>query len=195
VIILICLLLVVLCVGATIGAIYVIGSKKRLRRFSDWLTRFVNGFVSRFTRGRRNNILQPEPINKFFGELHQDFVEIRRDRRILIRPFIWAVLANLADVALIWIAFWSLGTIVNPALLFVAFGVASIASAVSVTPGGAGVYETIMIAFLASSNVPASAAIAGTLIARVTLVLGTIFFGYLFYQLTVIKYGKTNLKR
>jgi uncharacterized protein (TIRG00374 family) len=93
-------------------------------------------------------------------------------------------------VALLWIAFLALGYAVNPALLFVAFGLASIASAVSVTPGGAGVYETIMITFLASSSVPADVAIAGTLIARVTLVLGTILFGYVFYQLTIARYGK-----
>ena len=84
----------------------------------------------------------------------------------------------------------SLGYEVSPAILFVAFGVSSLASAVSATPGGAGVYEAIMIAFLASSNVPADVAIAGTLLARVTLVLGTILFGYIFYQLTVLKYGK-----
>jgi hypothetical protein len=38
--------------------------------------------------------------------------------------------------------------------------------------------------------VPPDVAIAGTLLARVTLVLGTIIFGYVFYQLTVLKYGK-----
>jgi hypothetical protein len=47
-----------------------------------------------------------------------------------------------------------------------------------------------MIAFLASAGVPADIAIAGTLVARVTLLLGTVIFGYLFYQLTIVKYGK-----
>jgi len=195
VIILLCTMLVVLCVGATIGVIYVIGNKHRLEVFSNWLTRFVNRIVKKVTRGRKPNAVKAEIIPKFFSELHDDFIAIKRDRRILIRPFIWAILANLADIALIWIAFWSLGFMINPAILFVAFGVASIASAVSVTPGGAGVYETIMIAFLASSNVAPNVAIAGTLIARVTLVLGTILFGYVFYQLTVAKYGKRSLKR
>lgn len=195
VILYVCLLLVVLTVGATVGTIYVIGSRARLTRFADWLTKVVNRFVSFVTRGRRKDTMKAAPVEKFFRELHDDYLAIRKDRKILVRPFIWAAVANLADVALIWIAFWSLGTIVDPALLFVAFGVASIASAVSVTPGGAGVYEAIMIAFLASSNVPASAAIAGTLIARVTLVLGTILFGYLFYQLTVMRYGKSPTQR
>jgi len=192
VIILLCSGLVAACIAATVGAIYVIGSKRRLETFSQWLTRRVNAVVRFFTRGRKKQAVKPNTIPTFFSELHDDYLAIRRDRRILIRPFIWALLANLADIALIWVAFWSLGFAINPAILFIAFGLASIASAVSVTPGGAGVYETIMIAFLASSNVAANVAIAGTLIARVTLILGTILFGYLFYQFTVVKYGKRS---
>jgi putative heme transporter len=193
--ILLCSGLFVLAVGATIFTVYIISSKSRLERFSDWLTRKVNRVVRIFTRGRKRKLLRAEVLQKFFGDLHDDYVAIRREKRILIKPFIWATLANIADVALIWIAFWALGYMVSPATLFVAFGLSSIASAFSVTPGGAGVYEAIMIAFLATSGVPADAAIAGTLLARVTLVVGTIAFGYAFYQLTVIKYGKNPIQR
>jgi uncharacterized protein (TIRG00374 family) len=112
-----------------------------------------------------------------------------------VKPFIWALVANLMDVALIFIAFWSFGVQVNPAVIFIAFGLSSIASVVSVTPGGAGVYEAIMIAFLASTGIPTEVAIAGTLLARVLLMLGTILFGYVFYQLTILKYGKSTTER
>jgi uncharacterized protein (TIRG00374 family) len=190
VILLLCIGLAFVALGGTILGIWIIGNKTRMEKFSHWLTLKVNRFVSRLTRGRKKNVLKRTLLPKFFNELHDDYLAIRRDRRILIKPFIWAVLANLADVALLWIAFWSLGVAVNPALLFVAFGLSSIAGGASAIPGGAGVYETVMIAFLASSQVPAEVAIAGTLLARVTLVIGTILFGYLFYQLTVIKYGK-----
>jgi uncharacterized protein (TIRG00374 family) len=170
--------------------LFVIGNSIRLKKFSGWLTRFVNGFMTRVTRGKKTQTLKLEIIEDFFEELHQDYISIKREKRILIRPFLWAVVMNLADVALIAISFMALGYFVNPAILFVAFGVSSVASIVSVTPGGAGVYEAIMIAFLASAGVPADVAIAGTLLARVTLLLGTILFGYIFYQLTILKYGK-----
>lgn len=193
--ILLCSGLFVLAVGASIFTVYIISSRPRLERFSAWLTAKVNNLVRKLTRGRKRKVLKATILEKFFSDLHDDYLAIRREKRILIKPFIWATLANIADVALIWIAFWALGHAVNPATLFVAFGLSSIASAFSVTPGGAGVYEAIMIAFLASSGVPADAAIAGTLLARVTLVVGTILFGYLFYQLTVIKHGKSPVKR
>lgn len=190
VILLLCIGLAFVALGATVLGVWIIGNRTRLEKFSNWLTRTVNKVVAKVTRGRKKAALKRTMLPNFFIELHDDYLAIRRDRRILIKPFIWAVLANLADVALIWVAFWSLGVMINPALLFVAFGLASLAGGISVTPGGAGVYETIMIAFLASSQVSAEVAIAGTLLARVTLVLGTILFGYLFYQLTVLKYGK-----
>jgi len=191
-IILLSSILVLLCLGAIVGTIYIVGSNRRLETFSAWLTTFINKTVRKITRGKKRKILKTHIIPDFFTELHQDYLAIRREKKVLIKPFLWAVVANLADVALLWIAFWALGFTVSPAILFVAFGVSSLASAISVTPGGAGVYEAIMIAFLASSGISADVAIAGTLLARVTLVLGTILFGYVFYQLTVVKYGRST---
>lgn len=182
--------LVVAAVGATWLGVWLIKSKHRLERFSAWLTRTVNRLIRWVTRGKKRTAVKEALILEFFEGLHDDYLAIRRERKILRMPFVWAIIANLLDVALIWISFWSLGYPLDPALLFIAFGIASIAGAVSVTPGGAGVYEAVMVAFLAASGITPEVAIAGTLLARVTLLAGTILFGYMFYQLTIIKYGK-----
>lgn len=182
--------LAVLSVAGTIGTIYVIKTKRHLLRFSAWLTRVVNKFVSFVTRRHKPEVVKDGVIEHFFEDLHNDYLEIRKEKKILIVPFIWALFANLMDVFLLFIAFWALGFSINPAILVVAFGLSSIASVFSVTPGGAGVYEAIFIAFLATAGVPPDVAIAGTLMARVALLLGTIVFGYFFYQLTISKYGK-----
>lgn len=182
--------LVVVAVGGTLTGIWLIKDLARMRKFSAWLTKTANKFVTWITRGRKKGVVKAEVLLEFFDGLHDDFLAIRRDRKILVKPFAWSIVANILDVALIWIAFDSLGYPLDPALLFVAFGIASIAGAVSVTPGGTGVYEAVMVAFLAASHVPPEIAIAGTLLARVTLLSGTILFGYIFYQLTVLKYGK-----
>lgn len=188
-------ILTLVVVVGTILLIYIIGSKRQLTVFSKWLTRQCNRVVSLLTRGKNRQAVKPETIKNFFIELHDDYIEIRQEKRILIRPLLWAVAANLADVTLLMVAFLALGVWVNPAILFIAFGISSIASVISVTPGGAGVYEAIMIAFLASAGVPAEIAIAGTLVARVALLLGTIVFGYLFYQMTIVKYGTDPIQR
>jgi uncharacterized protein (TIRG00374 family) len=190
-VILVSLGLATLSIGGTILAIFLISSRARLEKFSEKLAKFVNRIVRKLTRGKKRVLVREKTLKSFFVELHDDYMAIRRERKILVKPFIWATLANMADVALLWIAFAALGYPLNPAILFIAFGLSSIGGALSATPGGAGVYEAIMIAFLASSQVPADVAIAGTLLARVTLVLGTVLFGYAFYQLTVVKYGKS----
>jgi len=182
--------LAIAAIGGTLILIWLIKSNERLRHFSIWLTKTINRFVRFVTRGKRRVVVREELFLDFFGGLHDDYLALRRERKMLVSPFLWAAIANILDVTLIWISFWALGIAIDPALLFVAFGVASIAGALSVTPGGTGVYEAVMVAFLATSGVSPEVAIAGTLLARVTLLSGTILFGYIFYQLTIMKYGK-----
>jgi len=187
---LLCALLVIGAVAGTLGVAFIVSSRKNLMKFSGWLTHLVNRFSKFITRGRKKSLLKPDLIANFFNDLHEDYLAIRRDVRVLFVPFVWAIIANILDVALLFIAFWALGVTVNPAALFIAFGLSSIGGVIAATPGGAGAYEVIMVAFLSATGVEPDIAIAGTLLARVTLVLGTIIFGYIFYQLTINKYGK-----
>lgn len=185
-------ILIVGVIAAIVLTIHMVGNHRRLIRFSGWITRTANGIVSKLTRGKKTDVLKLQKVESFFTEIHQDYLEILDEKKILIQPLIWAIVTNILDMALVEIAFLALGTWVNPATLFVAYGISSIVGAVSAIPGGAGVYEAIMITFLVSSGVPADVAIAGTLLARITLIGGTILFGYLFYQLTINKYGKAT---
>jgi uncharacterized membrane protein YbhN (UPF0104 family) len=47
-----------------------------------------------------------------------------------------------------------------------------------------------MASFLVATGVPKDIAIAGTVLTRVILLLGTIVFGYIFYQDALVRYGK-----
>jgi uncharacterized protein (TIRG00374 family) len=182
--------LAVVSIGGSLAVIYIISAKRHLVRFSAWLTRISNRAISFVTAGRKKDVVADGVIEHFFTDMHEDYLVIKKDARILFVPFLWALVANVFDVLLLFIAFWALGAPVNPAILVVAFGLSSIASVFSITPGGAGVYEAVFIAFLATAGVPADLAIAGTLLARVALLLGTVLFGYFFYQMTINKYGK-----
>lgn len=192
-IIIIILASITILVGLFAFLVYSISNKKRVMKLSVWLVRATNKIVGFFTRGRKKGLLKYEKVGDFFIGLHQDYSEILKDKKVLLVPFLWSILAMAIDATLILIAFWSLGFWVNPAAIFIAFSLSSIVTTIfSVTPGGAGVYETVMITFLASTGVSADIAIAGTLVARAALLLGTIGFGYIFYQLTINKYGKIS---
>lgn len=192
---LISLLIVVAAVVVSIIGLYLLSSKRRLTLFAGWLTRFTNRTVTRLSRGRKPQVVEDHVILDFFTDIHDDYVQIRRDKGLLKKPFLWSIVTNLADVALLFIAFASFGVYINPAMLFIAFGLSSMAAAITITPGGAGGYEAVMIAFLATAGVAPHIAIAGTLLARVMLLIITIVSGYIFYQLTLVRHGKSPIKR
>lgn len=175
----------------TLFVIYIISSESRLQSFSRGLSRTINNFGHKVLR-RKKALLREPDVEKIFMDLHADYLEIKRDPKVLKKPIIWAFVYNLAEIAMFMLAFAALGSWVNPAPLLIAYGVAGLAGLLVITPGGAGAYEALMISFLASAGVVQDVAIAGILLARVTLMLGTIISGYIFYQLTVLQYGKNG---
>ena len=112
------------------------------------MTKAINLVVKIGTFGRIKRLLEYSRVTKFFREMHEDATELLKDKRLLIEPFIWGIIYAFFDVLMFFVVFLSLGSLVNPAILVVGYGIAGMASLVSITPGGAGVYELIMIFFL-----------------------------------------------
>lgn len=178
-----------------ISLIFLLSNSRRIDAFTSWLTKKANWLGRKVTFGRKSRLVHYQKIKKFFNELHEDFMALRADKKLLIKPYLWGLAYTAGDVALFSIAFIALGESVNPAPILIAYGVAAMAGFFVATPGGAGAYEAIMVAFLAAAGVSQGAAIAGILLARVILLLGTIIFGYIFYQHALIKYGKRKLPK
>lgn len=175
-----------------LGGIYLFSSKSRIDAFGGWLTRVTNKIVRRVTFGRRRVLIKQKPMQVFFDDMHHDFLELRHDKKLLIKPFLWGLVFMGLDAGLFVITFWALGEPVNPAPVLIAYGVASMASFFMLTPGGAGAYEAIMVAFLAVAGLASGTAIAGIVLTRVILLLGTIGFGYIFYQRALFRYGRRH---
>lgn len=175
----------------------VLRTKQRAHRFASWATHTVNAVVRGVTFGKVGHIITVDTMTVFVDDLHDDYIELMKDKRILVRPYLWGLVYTAADAALFLVAFWALGITVNFAPIVIAYGLAAVAGFFVVTPGGAGAYEALMIGFLALAGVARGSAIAGVLLARVILLVGTIVFGYIFYQQTIWKYAKsgTPLKR
>lgn len=170
--------------------VYLLSSRHRMWKFSAWVVRTGNRLVNKVTFGRKTSALRYGQVEKFFTDIHFDYRALRRDRRVLAKPFMWGIMFTLFDVALFMITFWSMGVVINPAPVLIAYGVAAVVAILFITPGGAGAYEAVMVGFLALAGVNKSEAIAGIVLARVILMVGTILFGYIFYQRSIIKYGQ-----
>lgn len=174
---------------AILGGIYLFSSLRRIDLFAGWIYRTINLVLRKITFGNKRKWLDEETIESFLKDMHEDFVELRRDKQLLVKPLFWGIIYTLGDAGLFMIAFWALGEVFNPAPILIAYGVATLAGLFVLTPGGAGAYEAIMVTFLAFAGIAGGVAIAGTLLARVVILLGTVLFGYVFYQHALSTYG------
>ena len=185
-------LLVLIIVLMTFALIFMFSSRRRLHKTSKVITRLINTAVRWATLRRHRQFLDNERVDRFFEEMQDDFHELAADKKLIAKPLAWGAVYAIFDVAMFVVAFASLGAMVNPAMLLVGYGVAGLAGIFAFTPGGAGVYEAIMIIFLSMAGMPPDVAIAGIILTRVILLTGTIILGYVFYQHALIKYGKPH---
>ena len=88
---------------------------------------------------------------------------LARDRRTLVMSLTWASLNWLLDAASLWCFVAAFGKLVNPVELFAAYGIANVAGALPVTPGGLGVVDSIAPLLLVSFGVTRSVATLGVL--------------------------------
>ncbi len=88
---------------------------------------------------------------------------LARDRRTLVLSLTWAALNWLLDAASLWCFVAAFGKFVNPVELFAAYGIANVAGALPLTPGGLGVVDSIAPLLLISFGVTRSVATLGVL--------------------------------
>ena len=174
---------------------YLVGSESRMRNFARWLTRKLNYLVKKITFGRKAELLGLARVEKLFSDFHSDFMALKSDKKLLLKPIIWSFSFNILEIMLFMVSFWALGEWVNPAVLLIAYGAATLIGVFMLTPGGAGAYEAVMIGVLTASGVAAGVAFAGIILMRAILIIGTLASGFIVYQHALHKYGRPNLKK
>lgn len=180
--------------AVTLFAWYIMSNKRRMMSFASQLTRFVNKIVRRVTFNRKKEVLNKEHVTGFFVDIVSDFETLKDQKELLTKPAIWCVIFNITDIMLFAITFWALGSGFDPAMLFIAYVVATVIGGVIFTPGGIGGFEVVMIAILAASGMDGGVATSGVILARVILVIVTLLSGYIVYHRAIKIYGKPKTK-
>jgi len=177
----------VVAVGAVVGGAVLLSRERLMRRVVVGITKAIN-WVTRLVV--RRNVLDVEQAMGFAEGLHTEFVEIAADKRPLLAPLLWSIVINIVESSMFWVAMAAFGYFADPALVFIAYGLATIMSLIVVTPNGAGAYELVMIGYLVAGGAPSSIVIAAVVLARVILLFGNILFGWAFYQHTIVTAGR-----
>jgi hypothetical protein len=123
------------------------------------------GFASRVLRmvGDKVPFLSGERVERAVLEAAHSFSLLARDRRVMAWALVWASLNWLLDAASLWCFVAAFGHLVNPVELFAAYGIANVAGALPLTPGGLGVVDSITPLLLVGFGVTRSAATLGVL--------------------------------
>jgi len=178
-----------------IFASYLMGEKRRIISFSKWVSRLSNKVVRKVTFGRKKQIVTDETTVKFASDIYEDFLAIKKHKRLLIKPLIWSLVFIVSDISLFAVTFLALGVPFSPSVLILAVGAASVIGAVLITPGGVGGYEATMVMVLAAGGMLASDATSGVILTRVILILVSLLSGYFVYHKAMKKYGKPNMEK
>jgi uncharacterized protein (TIRG00374 family) len=185
--------LVTLLVVGTLIAGYIIESRSRIITTLTFLTRILNAFIGFFRRGK------PETINidgaqKTFLELHDSYKRLKENWRDLKLPFFYMMLANLTEIAAVYVVYIAFGHLVNFGAVILAYAIANFAGLISVLPAGIGIYEGLMTAVLAATGIPARLSIPVTIMYRVLNMFIQLAPGYIFYQ-KAVRAGLGNRKQ
>ena len=169
-------------IGLIILAWLIVRKQKNIDWLADVSSRFINKIVRKVTRGKKRKFLKEDSVTKFFNDLREDYLNLKKNRRVLGKPMVWGLIYSFLELATYWVVGCSLG---HPEILpqiMIAEGVGSVVGTVMVTPGGMGGYEGAFIAVLVATGVDLQTATITVIVTRVFVLVGTIVSGYGFYQ-------------
>jgi hypothetical protein len=113
--------------------------------------------------GDRIPFLSGEKVEHAVLEAAASFSLLARDKRVMAWALLWASLNWLLDAASLWCFMAAFGARPNPIELFAVYGIANVAGALPLTPGGLGVVDSIAPLLLIGFGVTRSVATLGVL--------------------------------
>ena len=170
-----------LIIVGTAGMAFIIGSRRRINAFFGFLTKIINRVIYVIRRNHPETI-SVENAKHAFEDLHQNYLIIRKDYRVLKWPLIWSLSANLTEIATVYTVYLAFGHMVNPGAIILAYALANAAGFLSILPSGVGVYEALMTTVLAIGGVPPAISLPVTVMYRVLSMLIQLLPGYIFYH-------------
>jgi uncharacterized protein (TIRG00374 family) len=165
----------------TLILIFIISNESRIKQFTAALPKLVNKVYGTFHRENKR-VINVAKIEKLFGDLHRDYLHVKKNWKDLRFPFFWTMVMNFTEILTIYIVYLSFAEFVNPGAIIISYAVANVAGLVAVLPGGVGVYEGLMTGVMASAGIEEALALSATVVYRVFNMGIFLPIGYIFYR-------------
>jgi uncharacterized protein (TIRG00374 family) len=144
---------IALLIGAGVGAFVIARSEGRL-------TRYVVRLLSRIPK------VDPDSGRRLVAALAGTVRRLGGDRRFLVQVVGWALANWLFEAFALWACVRAFGHSLGPVGLLVAYGLANVAAALPITPGGLGIVEGILVPTLVAFDTARGVAILGVIAFR-----------------------------
>ena len=172
----------------TILAAYIVGSRDRITAFFTWMTKVINRIIQ-VVRPKHPETIKVAAARQMFFDFHKDYKIIKKNYRSLGPWFFYSLLANVVEVASVYLVYVAFDNTINPGAIILAYVIANFAGLISVLPGGVGIYEGLMVAVLATAGVSPGISIPATIMYRVLTSGIQLPPGYYFYQKNISRSG------
>lgn len=176
--------LITMLIIGTFIVVYIVESRSRIRATLTFLTKAINRIIH-LVRPHYPETINISSAQTVFDELHENYQIFKRNLPALKKPFLYMLIANITEVAAVYVVYIAFGEFVNVGAVILAYAVANFAGLISVLPAGIGVYEGLMTAVLAATGIPAELSIPVTIMYRVVNMFIQLTPGYYFYQKAV----------
>lgn len=176
--------LITLLIISTLIGVYIIESRQRINSFLTFITKVLNKAIHLF-RSQRAETINIARAQKTFGELHDNYEVLKSKWWALKWPFWHTTVANITEIAALYVVYIAFGDYVNIGAVILAYAVANFAGLISVLPAGIGIYEGLMTAVLVATGIPAGLSISVTIMFRIVTMFIQLPPGYFFYQRAV----------
>lgn len=168
----------------TLVVAYIVGSRERITAFFTWITRVINRIIQ-LVRPKHPETIKVAAAQRMFFDFHKDYKIIKDKYRALGPWFFYSLLANVVEVASVYLVYMAFDNSINPGAIILAYVIANFAGLISVLPGGIGIYEGLMVAVLATAGVSPGVSIPATIMYRILTSAIQLPPGYYFYQKTI----------
>lgn len=179
-------------VVGSVGFVLAVRSRRQLDKVVYFGQRTIDKIVKIFNKNKEP-LVGRKRIEKIMREFHDGYSMIIRERGRLGWPFIYALLVNFLEVTTLYLIFLSLGQVLNPGVVIIAYAVANSLGGISLVPGDFGIYEVAMVTVLSIVGIPLAVALSATLLYRVLNKALVLPFGFLFYSQFVSKIPESKL--
>lgn len=165
----------------TIAVPYLIGSQQRINSLLTNSTEMLNKLIH-FFRPKSTETINMDAAKLAFTDFHENYQQLKNRWREFRMPLFYALLANLTEIAALYVVYLAFGKYVNVGAVIIAYSVANFAGLVSILPGGVGIYEALMTAVMASAGIPPGVSLPVTVMYRVVNTAIQVPPGYFLYQ-------------